>query len=104
MCIDVSSSSRPLTFPFPSSEPPFDRHDWIVQRPPTQGDAQGKQIRYVIDYYSEPDDPTTDEPVFFLDVRPALDSLEAVQIRLKRGWTEWQQGQHSETKRHTQAE
>ncbi len=40
----------PNTF---SSEPPFDRHDWIVRRP----DQNGKEVRYVIDYYSVPDDP-----------------------------------------------
>lgn len=69
-----------------SSEPPFDRHDWVVRR------ADKKETRYVIDYYSEPDDPKTDEPVFFLDVRPALDSVDAVQARLRRTWREWREG------------
>lgn len=48
-------------------------------------------MRYVIDYYSAPDDPTTDEPVFFLDVRPALDSVEAAQARIRRTWREWRE-------------
>lgn len=50
--------------------PPFDRHDWYVER--KVGDKI-QEIRYVIDYYDAPDDENGD-PVFFLDVRPALDS------------------------------
>jgi cytochrome c heme-lyase len=34
-----------------NSEPPFDRHDWIVRR------KSGEEVRYVIDYYSAPPDP-----------------------------------------------
>jgi len=52
-----------------SSEPPFDRHDWIVRRSGT-----GQEVRYVIDYYALPDQPDG-TPVFSLDVRPALDSF-----------------------------
>lgn len=70
-----------------SSEPPFDRHDWVVRRSEEDG---GKEVRYVIDYYSAPDeDPEVDEPVFHLDIRPALDSFEAVQARMRRTWSEW---------------
>lgn len=49
-------------------EPPFDRHDWYVAR-----DVNGttKQIRYVIDFYSGDPEPNGD-PVFYLDVRPAM--------------------------------
>lgn len=72
-----------------SSEAPFDRHDWVVRRPATTANEKGQEIRYVIDYYSAPDDPDTDEPVFHLDVRPALDSVEATMARLKRGWRDW---------------
>ena len=62
-----------------STEPPFDRHDWVVRRPKT-----GEEVRYVIDYYSAP--PTPDgEPVFALDVRPALDSMESMRERLSVG-------------------
>ncbi|KAF9240726.1 cytochrome c heme lyase [Melanogaster broomeanus] len=58
-----------------NTEPPFDRHDWIIRRPRT-----GEEVRYVIDYYSAP--PTPDgEPVFALDVRPALDSAQSVRER-----------------------
>lgn len=75
----------PNTF---SSEPPFDRHDWVVRRP----DQAGREVRYVIDYYSVPDDPTKDEPEFVLDVRPALDSFESLSTRLRKGFNEWRGG------------
>lgn len=59
-----------------SSEPPFDRHDWIIRRPKT-----GEEVRYVIDYYSAP--PEADgSPVFSLDVRPALDSFSSLKERI----------------------
>ena len=76
-----------------SSEAPFDRHDWVVRRPAASASSKGREVRYVIDYYSAPDDPDTDEPVFHLDVRPALDSFEATMARLKRGYHDWQQGE-----------
>lgn len=59
-----------------STEPPFDRHDWIVRRPKT-----GEEVRYVIDYYSAPPEPDG-SPVFSLDVRPALDSFGSVKQRI----------------------
>lgn len=61
---------------FCSTEPPFDRHDWVVRRPNT-----GEEVRYVIDYYSAPPEPDG-SPVFSLDVRPALDSLSSVKERI----------------------
>lgn len=59
-----------------STEPPFDRHDWIVRRPKT-----GAEVRYVIDYYSAPPEPDG-SPVFSLDVRPALDDFSSVKDRI----------------------
>ncbi|KAF9054530.1 cytochrome c/c1 heme-lyase [Panaeolus papilionaceus] len=59
-----------------NTEPPFDRHDWIIRRPKT-----GEEVRYVIDYYSAPPQPDG-SPVFSLDVRPALDSLGSVKDRI----------------------
>jgi len=59
-----------------SSEPPFDRHDWVVRRPGT-----GEEVRYIIDYYSAPDEPDG-SPVFSLDVRPALDSPGSIKTRV----------------------
>ncbi|PWY64739.1 hypothetical protein BO70DRAFT_375082 [Aspergillus heteromorphus CBS 117.55] len=62
------------------TNPPFDRHDWFVMRQTPSGP---KEIRYVIDYYSGPPEPTG-EPVFFLDIRPALDTPTAAVERLMR--------------------
>ncbi|TFK39851.1 cytochrome c/c1 heme-lyase [Crucibulum laeve] len=59
-----------------NSEPPFDRHDWIVRRPKT-----GEEVRYIIDYYSAPPEPDG-SPVFSLDVRPALDSFGSLKERI----------------------
>lgn len=64
-----------------ATEPPFDRHDWYVRRHGPDGES--KDVRYVIDYYSGPPEPTG-EPVFFLDVRPAVDGPTAACERLLR--------------------
>lgn len=85
-----------------STVPPFDRHDWIVTRPLTpsapasQSGAAPAEVpttttRYVIDYYSAPPDEDGN-PVFHLDVRPALDSLESITQRVKVGLEEWRKG------------
>ncbi|KAI0289605.1 cytochrome c and c1 heme-lyase [Russula brevipes] len=60
-----------------NTEPPFDRHDWVVRRPST-----GEEVRYVIDYYGAPPLPDG-SPVFSLDVRPALDSLNSISMRVR---------------------
>ncbi|KAG9032914.1 holocytochrome c synthase [Tulasnella sp. JGI-2019a] len=65
-----------------SSEAPFDRHDWVVRRPST-----GEEVRYIIDYYSAPDEPDG-SPVFSLDVRPALDSPGSIVQRISAATTE----------------
>ncbi|MCJ1467622.1 holocytochrome c synthase [Pseudocyphellaria aurata] len=62
-------------------EPPFDRHDWYVQRQLPHGEV--REVRYVIDYYSAPPEPTG-EPVFYLDVRPAIDGPTAAAERMMR--------------------
>jgi cytochrome c heme-lyase len=82
------------------TEPPFDRHDWFVKR----CDAEGKcrEVRYVIDYYEGPPEPTG-EPVFYLDVRPAVDGPTAACERLLRWggdvWWRASGGAVRETKR-----
>lgn len=63
---DLSPRARFFSLFFGTPRP-FDRHDWIVDR-------CGKDVRYVIDYYSG---PQGDEGTFYCDVRPALDSWEA---------------------------
>jgi cytochrome c heme-lyase len=57
--------------------PPFDRHDWIVDR-------CGTPVRYVIDFYSGAPDPDGNKPVsVHIDARPALDSPGAFFDRLR---------------------
>lgn len=56
--------------------PPFDRHDWTIKR------ENGQEVRYVIDYYSGQTDENGN-PVFHLDVRPALDSIGSIVDRVK---------------------
>ncbi|PGH13711.1 hypothetical protein AJ80_06216 [Polytolypa hystricis UAMH7299] len=66
--------------------PPFDRHDWYVMRHTPSGP---KEVRYVIDYYSGAPEPTG-EPVFYLDIRPAVDTPSAaVERLLKWGGDVW---------------
>lgn len=67
------------------SPPPFDRHDWYVSR---QVGGRRKEIRYVIDYYEGPDEPTG-EPVFYLDVRPAVTPTAAVERMMRWGGDVW---------------
>lgn len=58
-------------------QPPFDRHDWVVDR-------CGKKVEYVIDFYAGKPNPLIPEmPSFYLDVRPKL-SVEGVTMRLER--------------------
>jgi cytochrome c heme-lyase len=70
------------------SAPPFDRHDWFVERCTKD---KCEEVRYVIDYY-EGDPEPTGEPVFYLDVRPAIDGPRGVAERVVRWGTEvwWQ--------------
>ncbi len=64
-----------------SQDPPFDRHDWYVSRKLPDGSA--REVRYVIDYYGGGIEESG-EPVFYLDIRPALDSPTAVAERTMR--------------------
>ena len=77
---DLSPKARILGL-FGYSQP-FDRHDWIVDR-------CGREVRYIIDYYSGYPEPDG-SPTFHVDVRPALDSFESIQDRLYMAWKEWQ--------------
>lgn len=63
--------------------PPFDRHDWTVDR-------CGKKIEYVIDFYTGKRDPSRPEAVnFYLDVRPKLQSFEGTKMRLEKWVGSW---------------
>jgi cytochrome c heme-lyase len=64
-------------------EAPFDRHDWFVDF----GDGT-KERRYVIDFYNGKEDSSSSTsrnglPSMYLDVRPALDDIEAVKDRME---------------------
>jgi len=64
-------------------ELPFDRHDWIIDR-------CGKEVRYVIDYYDTGDPVNPNNHNFaVMDVRPAIDSFEAIWDRMKVMWWRW---------------
>ncbi|GJN92773.1 hypothetical protein Rhopal_005811-T1 [Rhodotorula paludigena] len=91
---------------------PFDRHDWIVDRPvppspssPSSDQPSSIRVRYVIDFYTgrgagllSPPPPSssaaTPDPsenfrpnlAFFIDCRPALDGWEGARMRLNRYW------------------
>ena len=54
---------------------PFDRHDWYVDR-------EGREVRYVIDYYFDEEKAGTSEQ-FDVVVRPALDDANAFMARVK---------------------
>jgi cytochrome c heme-lyase len=68
------------------TEPPFDRHDWYVQR---EQAGQQKEVRYVIDYYSGGEDEDG-EQIFYLDVRPAIDTpTQAIERAMRWGGDVW---------------
>lgn len=57
-------------------EPPFDRHDWVVDR-------CGTKVDYVIDFYAGKSEGARGPgPSFYLDVRPKLNSWEAIKTRV----------------------
>lgn len=56
--------------------PPFDRHDWVVDR-------CGTKVEYVIDFYTGKVDKLG-RPSFYLDVRPKLNSWEGAKMRASR--------------------
>lgn len=54
-----------------SAQPPFDRHDWMIRRDGWGDSERERTHRYVIDYYSAPDDENGN-PVFHLGTLPRL--------------------------------
>ncbi|KAK0548373.1 Cytochrome c1 heme lyase [Tilletia horrida] len=68
--------------------PPFDRHDWVIDR-------CGNQVRYIIDFYTgrptvaarpSPNGEPVQNLAFYLDVRPAPDSVQGWAMRVHRSW------------------
>jgi cytochrome c heme-lyase len=66
---------------------PFDRHDWIVDR-------CGKEVRYVIDYYSYDERLPTghSEVTYSIDARPAL-TFSGIYDRLRLARRKWWAGE-----------
>ncbi|KAF2740645.1 cytochrome c1 heme lyase [Polyplosphaeria fusca] len=61
-------------------QPPFDRHDWVIDR-------CGTQVEYVIDFYAGKNENKPGKELnFYLDVRPKLNSWEGVKMRVARFW------------------
>lgn len=59
-------------------QPPFDRHDWVVDR-------CGTKVDYVIDFYAGKDEGKSGKSLnFYLDVRPKLNSLEGWRMRTEK--------------------
>jgi len=57
---------------------PFDRHDWTINR-------CGKEVDYVIDFYAGKPSPLAPNMAsFYLDVRPKLNSIEGVKLRVSK--------------------
>ncbi|CAM9119634.1 unnamed protein product, partial [Lampetra planeri] len=63
-------------------ELPFDRHDWVVDR-------CGREVRYVIDYYDVGAVDSGSVRFSTLDVRPALDSMQAAWDRSRVAVWRW---------------
>lgn len=57
--------------------PPFDRHDWVVDR-------CGTKIEYIIDFYAGKNEGKGGKLNFYLDVRPKLNSWEGCKMRVAR--------------------
>lgn len=58
---------------------PFDRHDWVITR------CGEETVEYVIDFYTGKENPLMPGlPSFYLDVRPKLNSVEGVKMRVMK--------------------
>jgi cytochrome c heme-lyase len=62
-------------------KPPFDRHDWTIDR-------CGKQIDYIIDFYGGQGNGSQATVNFYMDVRPKL-TLEGGKMRLHSWMNNW---------------
>jgi len=82
-CLFANSFAYTYPHLYSSYSPPFDRHDWVVDR-------CGTKLRYVIDFYTGHNPHgLAGNLSFYLDVRPALDSWEGVKMRVERFWGRW---------------
>lgn len=58
---------------------PFDRHDWYIK---TSDDEVPR--RYVIDFYAGKGGDKKEAASFYLDVRPAIDSIDSISMRIRK--------------------
>ncbi|KAH7084793.1 cytochrome c1 heme lyase [Paraphoma chrysanthemicola] len=78
--LSTSLTPRARWKSFMGYQPPFDRHDWVVDR-------CGTKVEYVIDFYAGKDEKVPGKELnFFLDVRPKLNSFEGWKMRVQRYW------------------
>ena len=73
--LSTKYSPKAKLFKMLGYEPPFDRHDWEIDR-------CGASVRYVIDYYSDAPAPGKVAGLY-IDLRPALDAPSAVWDRMR---------------------
>lgn len=58
---------------------PFDRHDWVITR------CGEQTVEYVIDFYTgKPNPAMPGLPSFYLDVRPKMNTIEGVRMRVMK--------------------
>ncbi|KAK8036249.1 hypothetical protein PG993_008863 [Apiospora rasikravindrae] len=76
------------------TEPPFDRHDWYVSR---ETNGKKKEVRYVIDYYSGGEEESG-EPIFYLDVRPAVTPTSTIERAVRWGGDVWWKASGGDTR------
>ena len=83
---DISPQAFLWTKIFRWADPPFDRHDWYVQKQSrtTSTSTAYPVQRYVIDYYMFPPLDPQMPPTPYVDARPALDSPRAFYLRAMR--------------------
>ena len=68
---------------------PFDRHDWYIRGGnPNENDNHDPPRRYIIDFYAGNDKNGTASSSFYLDVRPAMDTFDAVRLRVSKYFCE----------------
>lgn len=61
---------------------PFDRHDWYIRSSNSSSSSSSNVRRYIIDFYAGKDPNGTAS--FYLDVRPAIDTFDAVTLRMQK--------------------
>jgi hypothetical protein len=72
----MAGVSQPASHTKYRYKPPFDRHDWTIDR-------CGQQVEYIIDFYGGKGGMKDGKVSFYLDVRPKL-TVEGGKMRIRR--------------------